>query len=75
MDWIAIKPNVMFGKPVVKDTRITVELILEELSVGRSHEELLKDYQNLEEQHIHVALPTPSKVNVITNLPHEFFLT
>ena len=56
MNWIEIKPTVMFGKPVVKGTRITVELILEELSVGRSHEQLLSDYRNLESQHIHAAL-------------------
>jgi len=55
MDWIEIKPNVMFGKPVVKGTRVTVELILEELSVGRSHEELMYEYR-VESQHIHAAL-------------------
>lgn len=54
MNLIEINPKVMFGKPVVKGTRITVELILEELSVGRSHEELMYEYR-LEEQHIHAA--------------------
>ena len=55
MDWIEIKPTVMFGKPVVKGTRITVELILEELSVGRSDDKLMREYR-LEAQHIHAAL-------------------
>lgn len=55
MNWVEINPKVMFGKPVVKGTRVTVELILEELSVGRSHEEVMYEYR-LEAQHIHAAL-------------------
>ncbi|MBU4421177.1 MAG: DUF433 domain-containing protein, partial [Proteobacteria bacterium] len=31
---IEIKPNVMFGKPVIKNTRITVEQVLRKLSGG-----------------------------------------
>jgi len=62
MNWIAINPKVMFGKPVVKDTRITVELILEELSVGRSHEELMYEYR-LKAQHIHAALAFAADMN------------
>jgi len=30
--WITSNPNVLFGKPAIRDTRIPVELILDELA-------------------------------------------
>ena len=35
MNYIEVDPDIMLGKPVIKGTRLTVELILEELSVGK----------------------------------------
>ena len=32
--WITSDPNVLFGKPAIKGTRISVELILDELAGG-----------------------------------------
>jgi uncharacterized protein (DUF433 family) len=46
-DWIEVNPKVMFGKPVIKGTRITVELILEELSAGKSFDDLLRAHPRL----------------------------
>lgn len=37
-------PNIMLGKPIIKGTRITVELILRKLSEGVTMEDLLKAY-------------------------------
>lgn len=56
MQYIEINPEIMFGKPVVKGTRITVELILEDLSYGRSFDEILLSYPNLSQVHISAAL-------------------
>ena len=56
MNKIEINPKIMFGKPVVKGTRITVELILEELSAGKKVEDLLKSHSRLTEQSILAAL-------------------
>lgn len=53
---IEINPRVMLGKPVIKGTRITVELILEELSAGKSVEDLLKAFPRLDRQSILAAL-------------------
>ncbi len=53
---IEINPAIMLGKPVIRGTRITVELILEELSSGKSHEELLNAYPRLTEEGILAAL-------------------
>lgn len=52
-DHIASDPNILFGKLVVKGTRIPVELILEKLAVGNSlFEEILKAYPKLTYQDI-----------------------
>src|SRR6266851_5729486 len=46
-DRIEIKPAIMMGKPVIRGTRITVELILRKLAEGASEGELLQDYPHL----------------------------
>lgn len=53
---IEVNPKVMLGKPVVKGTRLTVELILEELSAGKSHQDLLEAHPRLTEIAIKAAL-------------------
>lgn len=47
LDRIEIDPEVMLGKPVVRGTRITVEIILEKIAAGSSVEEVLADYPHL----------------------------
>ncbi|MBL8028389.1 MAG: DUF433 domain-containing protein [Fibrobacteres bacterium] len=44
---IEMNPAVMTGKPVIKGTRITVDIILRKLSSGATVEEILEDYPNL----------------------------
>jgi uncharacterized protein (DUF433 family) len=44
---IASDPNIMMGKPVIRDTRVTVELILGRLRRGVTAEQLLEDYPHL----------------------------
>ena len=45
----------MFGKPVIKNTRITVEQILRKLSGGMTIEEILKDHPHLKKEDILAA--------------------
>jgi uncharacterized protein (DUF433 family) len=59
MDWreyIEQNPKVMLGKPVIKGTRLTVELILEKLGDGWPAEDLLRAYPDLKPAHIQAAL-------------------
>lgn len=44
---ISVQPTVMMGKPCIKGTRITVELILEKLAAGADFDYLLKAYPRL----------------------------
>jgi uncharacterized protein (DUF433 family) len=55
-DRIAINPKVMLGKPVIRGTRITVELILRKLGEGAAHRELLEAYPNLTENGLQAAI-------------------
>jgi len=54
-DYIERNPKVMLGKPVIKGTRITVELILERLGDGWTEEQLLASYPHLKAEHIRAA--------------------
>lgn len=49
-------PKIMFGKPVIKGTRIPVELILEKLALGESMEYLLKAYPRITREDIAACL-------------------
>lgn len=53
---IEIDPNVMLGKPVIRGTRITVELILRKLSEGATEADLLDAYPRLTREDIQAAL-------------------
>jgi len=56
LDRIERNPKVMMGKPVIKGTRIPVELILRKLSEGATFEELLDAYPHLSREDIQAAL-------------------
>jgi len=53
---IEINPAVMLGKPVIRGTRITVELILRKLAEGATETELLEDYPHLATEDIRAAM-------------------
>lgn len=55
-DRIYVDPKIMLGKPVIKGTRLSVELILKKLSEGISEIELLKAYPQLKKEDILAAL-------------------
>ncbi|MDD1429132.1 DUF433 domain-containing protein, partial [Dolichospermum sp. ST_sed9] len=47
MDWqsrITIDPNILVGKPIIKETRLAVEFIIDLLSQGWSNDEILRNY-------------------------------
>jgi uncharacterized protein (DUF433 family) len=55
-DRIEINPDVMLGKPVIKGTRIPVELLIRKLWEGAAIEDLLDAYPNLKKDDIQAAL-------------------
>ena len=55
-DRIEINPKIMLGKPVIRGTRVTVELILRKLSEGAKEEDILNAYPHLRPDDIRAAL-------------------
>lgn len=53
---IISNPKVMLGKPVLRGTRITVELILERFAAGHSEDEILLAYPHITREGIRAAL-------------------
>ena len=53
---ISVDPNICFGKPCIRGTRIWVSLILDFLSNGRSVEEILEEYPQLTKESIRSAI-------------------
>ena len=55
-DRILRDPEIMLGKPVIKGTRIPVDLVVRKLGEGASVEELLDAYPNLKKEDVQAAL-------------------
>ena len=55
-DHIESKPEVMYGKPVIRNTRVPVEIILEYLAGGESFEGILEGYPHITRQDIYACL-------------------
>jgi uncharacterized protein (DUF433 family) len=53
---ITIDPEICHGKPTIRGLRYPVETILELLSSGMSNDEILADYEDLEQEDILAAL-------------------
>jgi uncharacterized protein (DUF433 family) len=53
---ITFDPNVMVGKPVIHGTRLTVDFILNLLAHGAAKEDILNEYNGLEQEDIYACL-------------------
>ncbi|MBK9251783.1 MAG: DUF433 domain-containing protein [Proteobacteria bacterium] len=56
LDRIRIDPNVCFGKPTIRGTRLWVSLILDLLASGVTADELIADYPQLTNEDIRAAM-------------------
>lgn len=55
-------PKILSGKPIIADTRMSVEVILESLAGGMSIEEMLREYPFLKRKHIQAAIDYAAKI-------------
>ena len=65
---ITIDPNICHGKPCIRGLRYPVEWLLELLSSGMSHDEVLADYPDLERDDLRAALAFAAKMTQIKRL-------
>jgi uncharacterized protein (DUF433 family) len=59
MDWqehIALDPEILVGKPVIKGTRLAVEFIIDLLAQGWSEAEILRNYPGITPEQIQACL-------------------
>ncbi len=56
LERITINPHILCGKPIIRDLRISVEMILELLAQGATMSEILEDYPQLEIGDIYASL-------------------
>ena len=66
--FITIDPEICFGKPCIKGTRISVGDILGWLAVGMTKDEIIEDYPELQEAHIRSALAFAAARDKITKV-------
>lgn len=65
---ITLNPKICHGKPTIRNKRYPVELILDLLSAGSSHEEILADYPTLEEEDILACLQYAAKLSRVKSI-------
>ena len=65
MEWrdhIAVDPQILVGKPVVKGTRISVELVIDLLAAGWTEQQVLDSYPTLEADDLRACLAYASEI-------------
>ena len=65
MDWrtrIVVDPAVLVGKPVIKGTRISVELVVDLLGRGYTVEQVLQQYPHVTAEDVQACLAYASEV-------------
>ena len=65
---ITIDPEICHGKPCIRGLRYPVETILELLSAGMTHEEILADYDDLEDNDLLAALDFAARLSHVKRM-------
>lgn len=64
IDWrerIAVDPQILVGKPVIRGTRIAVELVIDLLARGYTKEQILDQYDHITDTDIQACLAYASE--------------
>jgi uncharacterized protein (DUF433 family) len=65
---ISINPDICHGKPCIRGLRYPVDFLLELLSSGMTHEEILADYDDLEEADILATLLFAARLSQVKSI-------
>lgn len=68
LNYISIDPEIRFGKPCIKGTRISVADILNWLASGMTYEEIMVDFPEIIKDHILAALAFAAQRESITKI-------
>ena len=64
MNWrerVIIDPSILMGKPVIRGTRISVELVIDLLARGYTKEQILEQYDHLTAEDVQACLAYASE--------------
>jgi len=65
MDWrdrIVVDPRILVGKPVIKGTRISVEMVIDLLAAGWTQQQVLDNYPTLKAADVRACLAYASEI-------------
>lgn len=65
---ITIDPNICHGKPTIRGLRYPVEMMLELLSAGMNMDEILEDYEDLEQDDLLAVLSYAARLSQIKRI-------
>jgi uncharacterized protein (DUF433 family) len=65
---ITVNSGICHGKPCIRGLRYPVETVLELLSAGMTHKEILEDYPDLEEEDIFAVLAFAARLSHIKRI-------
>ena len=65
---ITVNPEMAFGKPTIRNLRYSVEWLLETLSSGMSNDEILADYEDLEQADIQAVLIYAARLSQVKRM-------
>jgi uncharacterized protein (DUF433 family) len=71
---ITSNPDISFGKPVIRGTRLAVIFIMEHLAAGDSHEEILANFPYLVEEDILACLQYATQILDRNSVPQDINL-
>lgn len=65
---ITLNPAICHGKPTIRNRRYPVELVLDLLAAGMTHQEILADYPALEDDDIRACLVFASRLTRVKSI-------
>jgi len=65
---ITLNPAICHGKPIIRNTRYTVELILDLLSSGMTNNEIILDFPALENEDISACLDFAARLTRVKSI-------
>ena len=68
MQRITIDPHICHGKPCIRGLRYPIEILLELLSAGMTVEEILADYEDLEQEDIFATLVFATRLSQVKRM-------
>lgn len=74
LDRITINPDICFGKPAIRGTRMAVLFLMEHLASGDSHKEILEAFPFLEEEDILACLQYATQLMDRNSIPQKINL-